>query len=43
MAIERRPLYDGRDRFARYFAPDTYSRPASFEALVRDNDVEPCG
>jgi arylsulfatase A-like enzyme len=35
-----RGIYDGRYRFARYFAPDTYNRPASFEALVRDNDLE---
>ncbi|MBN8617138.1 MAG: hypothetical protein J0L92_41550, partial [Deltaproteobacteria bacterium] len=34
-----RGIYDGRYRFARYFAPDTYNRPASFEALVRDSGV----
>src|SRR5499427_4152809 len=35
-----RAVYDGRYRFARYFAPKQHNRPSSVETLFRLNDVE---
>jgi arylsulfatase len=35
-----RGVYDGRYRFARYFAPKQHNRPTSLEALFMLNDVE---
>ena len=35
-----RSLFDGRYKFARYFAPKQHNRPASLEALFKVNDVE---
>jgi arylsulfatase len=35
-----RSVFDGRYRFTRYFSPMQRNRPASLDALFRDNDVE---
>lgn len=35
-----RAVYDGRYKFARYFAPVRYNRPTTFEELLKENDLE---
>lgn len=35
-----RAAFDGRYKFARYFAPTEHNRPSDLDALYRDNDVE---
>jgi arylsulfatase A-like enzyme len=32
--------FDGRFKFARYYAPDNFNTPTNFEALVGNNDLE---
>ena len=35
-----RGVFDGRYKLSRYFAPNSYNRPADFDALVASNDLE---
>lgn len=35
-----RAVYDGKHKFARYFAPVRYNRPKTIEELVKENDLE---
>jgi arylsulfatase A-like enzyme len=37
---QMRALYDGRYKFARYFAPDDYHRPTDWQTLSTRNDLE---
>jgi hypothetical protein len=32
--------FDGRYKFSRYYAPDNFNTPATFEELVGNNDLE---
>lgn len=32
--------YDGRHKFSRYYAPDNFNTPTTFEALLAGNDLE---
>ena len=38
--VSIRSIFDGRYRFARYFAPTGFNTPGSMEALFKMNDVE---
>ena len=33
-------VYDGRCKFSRYYAPDNFATPTSFEALAANYDLE---
>lgn len=33
-------VFDGRYKFARYYAPDNFNTPETFEALLANNDIE---
>ncbi len=35
-----RSVFDGRYRFSRYFAPNDFNTPTTFEALTAHNDIE---
>ena len=35
-----RSIFDGRYRFSRYFSPTHFNHPATYEALVANNDLE---
>ncbi len=32
--------FDGRNKFSRYYAPDNFNTPTTFEDLVSNNDLE---